>query len=159
MKQSAIDRLVFSITPDASVRYAKLQKGECHVMPYPNPADLERMQADNAINLMNQEGLNVGYLGFNTQKKPFDDVRVRQALNMAVNKEAIIDAVFQGAGKAAKNPIPPTIWSYNDEIQDYPYDLEKAKALLKEAGLEDGFKTNIWQCRYNVLTTRMPPHG
>ncbi|PKF50562.1 ABC transporter substrate-binding protein [Enterovibrio nigricans] len=157
--KAPIDRLVFSITPDASVRYAKLQKGECHVMPYPNPADLKRMRSDEAVNLMNQEGLNVGYLGFNTQKKPFDDVRVRQALNMAVNKGAIIDAVFQGAGKEAKNPIPPTIWSYNDAVVDYSYDLEKAKALLKEAGLEDGFETNIWampvQRPYNPNARRM----
>lgn len=54
--KAPIDRLVFSITPDASVRYAKLQKGECHVMPYPNPADLERMRSDEVVNLMNQEG-------------------------------------------------------------------------------------------------------
>ena len=70
--------------------------------------------------MLEQEGLNVGYLAFNVEKKPFDDKRVRQALNMAINKSAIIDAVFQGAGKAAKNPIPPTIWSYNDATKDYP---------------------------------------
>lgn len=75
---------------------------------------------------------------------------------MAVNKAAIIDAVFQGAGKEAKNPIPPTIWSYNDAVVDYNYDLEKAKALLAEAGLKDGFTTNIWRCLCSVHTTRMP---
>lgn len=157
--KAPIDRLVFSITPDSSVRYAKLQKGECHVMPFPNPADLERMGNDDVVNLMSQEGLNVGYLAFNVEKAPFNDVRVRKALNMAVNKEAIIDAVFQGAGKAAKNPMPSTIWSYNDSIQDYPFDLEQAKALLKEAGLENGFETNIWampvQRPYNPNARRM----
>lgn len=157
--KAPIDRLVFSITPDASVRYAKLQKGECHVMPYPNPADLERMRSDEAVNLMSQEGLNVGYLAFNTQKEPYTDVRVRQALNMAVNKKAIIDAVFQGAGAAAKNPIPPTIWSYNDDVKDYSFDPEKAKALLAEAGYPDGFSTNIWampvQRPYNPNARRM----
>lgn len=63
-----IDRLVFSITPDASVRYAKLQKNECQVMPYPNPADIARMKQDKSINLMEQPGLNVGYLSFNVEK-------------------------------------------------------------------------------------------
>ena len=140
----AIDRLVFSITPDASVRYAKLKAGECHMMPYPNPADLEQMKADEEINLMSQEGLNVGYLAFNTQKPPFDDVRVRQALSLATNKDAIINSVFQGAGKVAKNPIPPTMWSYNNKVVDYTYDPVKAKQLLKEAGYENGFSTNIW---------------
>jgi dipeptide transport system substrate-binding protein len=156
--KAPIDDLIFAITPDASVRWQKLQAGECHVMPYPNPADLEAMAAHDEINLMQQEGLNVGYLAFNTQKEPFGDKRVRQALNMAVNKQAIIDVVFQGAGKAAKNPIPPTIWSYNDAVKDYPYDPEKAKALLAEAGVTD-LKTNIWampvQRPYNPNAKRM----
>ena len=156
--KAAIDNLVFAITPDANVRYQKLRAGECHVMPYPNPADLEAMRSDPEINLLQQEGLNVGYLGFNVEKKPFDNKKVRQALNMAINKQAIIDVVFQGAGKVAKNPIPPTIWSYNDEIQDYPYDPEKAKKLLAEAGVKD-LKTNIWampvQRPYNPNARRM----
>ncbi len=154
-----IDKLVFSITPDPSVRYAKLKKGECHVMPYPNPADLAAMKKDGDINLMEKEGLNVGYLAFNTEKKPYDDVRVRKALNMAVNKAAIIDAIYQGAGKAATNPIPPTIWSYNETVKDYPYDIEGAKKLLAEAGLKDGFETDLWampvQRPYNPNARRM----
>jgi dipeptide transport system substrate-binding protein len=142
--KSKIDRLVFSITPDASVRYAKLKAGECDMIPFPNPADLEQMKQDKNIKVLSREGLNVGYLGFNTQKKPFTDYRVRQALSLATNKKAIIDAVFQGAGKIAKNPIPPTMWSYNNDVVDYPYDPVKAKQLLKEAGYPNGFKTNIW---------------
>lgn len=71
--KSKIDRLVFSITPDASVRYAKLQKGECHIMPYPNPADLDLMRKDPVINVMEEAGLNVGYVHFNVQKAPFEN--------------------------------------------------------------------------------------
>ncbi|MGL5045364.1 MAG: ABC transporter substrate-binding protein, partial [Plesiomonas sp.] len=157
--KAQVDKLVFSITPDAAVRFAKLQKGECQVMPYPNPADLAQMKQDPQINLLTQEGLNVGYLAFNTEKKPFDNVKVRQALNYAVNKEAIIAAVFQGAGTVAKNPLPPTIWSYNDKVVDYAYDPAKAKALLKEAGLENGFSTDLWampvQRPYNPNARRM----
>jgi dipeptide transport system substrate-binding protein len=141
--KAAIDNLIFAITPDASVRYQKLKAGECHVMPYPNPADLEAMKSDPEINLMQQEGLNVGYLAYNTQEPPFDDPKVRKALNMAINKEAIIDAVFQGAGKVAKNPIPPTIWSYNDAVKDDPYDPEAAKKMLEEAGVTN-LKTSVW---------------
>ncbi|MGQ4809287.1 Periplasmic dipeptide transport protein [Candidatus Entotheonellaceae bacterium PAL068K] len=157
--KAAIDHLVFAITPDPAVRYQKLKAGECHIMPYPNPADLDSMRADPAINLLEQEGLNVGYLAFNTEKKPFDDKRVRQALNLAINKAAIIDAVFQGAGKAAKNPIPPTIWSYNDAVEDYPYDPDRARALLAAAGYANGFGTDIWampvQRPYNPNARRM----
>ena len=77
------------------------------------------------------------------KQMPFDDARVRQALNLAINKQAIIDSVFQGAGEPAKNPIPPTIWSYNDAVKDYPHDPEAAKKLLAEAGVS-GLKTKLW---------------
>ena len=156
--KAPIDNLIFAITPDASVRYQKLKAGECHVMPYPNPADIEAMKADESINLMQQEGLNVGYLAYNNEMDKFKDVRIRKALNMAINKQAILDAVFQGAGAAAKNPIPPTMWSYNEATQDDPYDPEAAKKLLAEAGAE-GMKTNIWampvQRPYNPNARRM----
>lgn len=152
------DKLVFQITPDASVRYAKLKAGECHVMAFPNPADLAAMKTDANITLMNQPGLNIGYLGFNVEKKPFDDKKVRQALNMATNKDAIIEAVYQGAGVKAKNPIPPTIWSYNNDTKDYAYDPEGAKKLLAEAGVTS-LKTDIWampvQRPYNPNARRM----
>ncbi|MGB3276672.1 MAG: ABC transporter substrate-binding protein [Castellaniella sp.] len=154
-----IDRLVYSITPDASVRYAKLQKNECQSMPYPNPADLESMRQNKDLQVLQQAGLNVGYLSFNTEKKPYTDVRVRQALSMAIDKPAIIAAVFQGAGQPAKNLLPPTMWSYNDAVQDWPHDVAKAKALLAEAGYPDGFETDLWampvQRPYNPNARRM----
>jgi dipeptide transport system substrate-binding protein len=157
--RAPLDDLVFAITPDASVRWQKLKAGECHVMTYPNPADLAAMMSDADINVLQQEGLNVGYFGFNVERKPLDDKRVRQALSMAINKQGIIDAVYQGAGVAAKNPMPPTIWGYNDAIQDYPYDPAGAKKLLEEAGLGSGFKTTIWampvQRPYNPNARRM----
>jgi dipeptide transport system substrate-binding protein len=142
--KAKIDDLVFSITPDASVRWAKLQKGECHVMPYPNPADLEAMKKDPNVKMLDQAGLNIGYLAYNTTKKPFDDVRVRKALNMAINKKAIVDAVYLSSGVPAKNPIPPSMWSYNDTIKDEPYDPEAAKKLLAEAGYPNGLDTDLW---------------
>ncbi|MFO1294254.1 MAG: ABC transporter substrate-binding protein [Rubrivivax sp.] len=142
--KAKIDDLVFSITPDAAVRWAKLQKGECHVMPYPNPADLDAMRKDPKVTVLEQPGLNIGYLAYNTQKKPFDDVRVRKAVNMAINKKAIIDGVYLSTGIAAKNPIPPTMWSYNDAVKDDPYDPEAAKKLLAQAGLANGFATDLW---------------
>ena len=157
--KAAIDKLVFSITPDASVRYAKLKAGECQIMPYPNPADVAAMKADPKINLMQQEGLNVGYLAYNTKVAPFDNVMVRKALNKAMNKQAIIDTVFQGAGKIAKNPIPPTIWSYNEATVDDSYDPAAAKKMLAEAGYPNGFSMKIWampvQRPYNPNARRM----
>ncbi|GAB4386745.1 ABC transporter substrate-binding protein [Albidovulum sp.] len=156
--KAAIDDLVFAITPDASVRYQKLKAGECHVMPYPNPADIAALKAEPDITVLEQEGLNVGYLAYNTQQPPFDNAKVRKALNMAIDKQAIIDVVFQGSGQIAKNPIPPTMWSYNDEIQDDPYDPAAAKAALEAEGVS-GLSMKVWampvQRPYNPNARRM----
>ncbi|MCL6707588.1 ABC transporter substrate-binding protein [Pseudomonas sp. R2.Fl] len=138
-----IDDLVFAITPDAAVRLQKLKAGECQLMPYPAPADIDAIKADSSLKLDEQAGLNVGYLAYNTTVAPFDNAKVRKALNMAINKQAIVDAVFQGHAEAAKNPIPPTMWSYNTAIQDDPYDPEAAKKALEEAGVKD-LSMKIW---------------
>lgn len=155
---SELENLIFAITPDASVRYQKLQAGECHVMPYPNPADIAAMQDSDDVVMMEQEGLNVGYLAYNTQVAPFDNPDVRRALNMAIDKQAIIDVVFQGSGQIAKNPIPPTMWSYNEATVDDSYDPEAARAALEAAGVTD-LTMKIWampvQRPYNPNARRM----
>ncbi|CAN0654494.1 dipeptide ABC transporter periplasmic binding protein [Nitratireductor aquimarinus] len=153
-----IDDLVFAITTEASVRQQKLIAGECHITPYPNPADIESLKANDALKVDEQEGLNVGYLAYNTKVAPFDNAKVRKALNSAINKEAILDAVFQGAGQAAKNPIPPTMWSYNNAVEDDAYDPEASKKMLEEAGVTD-LSMKIWampvQRPYNPNARRM----
>ncbi|MBB3233428.1 ABC transporter substrate-binding protein [Phyllobacterium endophyticum] len=138
-----IDDLVFAITTEASVRYQKLKAGECHLMPYPNPSDVAAMKADPELKVMEQEGLNVAYLAYNTLVPPFDKVEVRKALNMAINKKAIVDGVFQGLATPAKNPIPPTMWSYNDAVEDDKYDPDAAKKMLEDAGVKD-LSMKIW---------------
>ncbi len=142
--KAKIDDLIFSITPDASVRWAKLQKGECHVMPYPNPADLDAIRKDANVTVMEQPGLNIGYLAYNTTKKPFDDVRVRKAINMAIDKKAIVSAVYLSTGVAAVNPIPPGQWSYNKALKDDAFNPAEAKKLLAAAGYPNGFSTDLW---------------
>ena len=81
---------------------------------------------------------------------------MRQALNYATNKEAILKAVYQGTGKVAKNPIPPILWSYNNSIKDYPYDPAKAKELLAQAGYPNGFEVELW---YLPVTRPYNPDG
>lgn len=141
--KTKIDDLVFAITPDAAVRLQKLQAGECQIMPYPAPADIASLKADQNLTVMEQPGLNVAYMAYNTTVAPFDKPEVRKALNMAVNKQAMVDAVFQGMGVVAKNPIPPTMWSYNDAVEDDKYDPEAAKAALEAAGVKD-LSMEIW---------------
>ena len=139
-----INKLVFLITPDPSVRFQKLKAGECDFINEPSPTDLNAIKDDPNIKLVSTSGLNVGYLSMNVQKKPFDNVKVRQAINFALNRESYIDAIYYGNAEVAKNPIPPSMWSYNNEVPGYPYDVEKAKQLLKEAGYADGFETELW---------------
>lgn len=156
--KAKVESLIFAITPDASVRFQKVQAGECHVMAYPNPADVQSMKDAADIVVMQQEGLNVGYMAYNTKVAPYDNAKVRKALNMAIDKQAIIDVVFQGSGEIAKNPIPPTMWSYDDAIVDDIYDPEAAKAALEAEGVTD-LNMKIWampvQRPYNPNARRM----
>ncbi len=139
-----VEKLVFSITPDPSVRYQKLKTNECHLIIEPSPADIGAMKNNKDLVVMQGAGLNVGYLAMNTQKAPFDKIEVRRAINHALNKQSYIDAIYLGNAIVAKNPLPPTIWSYNKKIKDYDYNPAKAKRLLKKAGLAKGFETEIW---------------
>lgn len=142
--KAKIDELEFLISPDANDRWQKIQSNVCHVMPFPKPGDLKLMRNHPNVTVLDQMGLNVGYLSYNTTKPPFNDVRVRKALNMAINKSAILERVYQGAGVSAINLIPPTMWSYNKQVQDDVFDPVVAKQLLAEAGYPSGFSTDLW---------------
>ena len=142
--QVKIDNLIFSINTDASVRTQKLRAGECQITLNPRPADLKALQADKNLNVPTAPGYNLGYIAYNVTRAPFDKLEVRQALDMAVNKQAIIDAVYQGAGQLAVNGMPPTQWSYDESIKDAAYNPEKAKELLKAAGVKEGTEITLW---------------
>ena len=147
-----VDNLIFAITTDPSVRMQKLKRNECQITAYPRPADLEPLKADKNLQMPEQAGFNLGYIAYNVMDKvkgsdqpnPLAQLKVRQALDMSVHKQQIIDSVYQGAGQLATNAMPPTQWSYDDTIKDTPYDVDKAKALLKEAGIKEGTEITLW---------------
>ncbi|WP_397449999.1 ABC transporter substrate-binding protein [Pseudomonas sp. NA-150] len=147
-----VDNLIFAITTDPSVRMQKLKKGECQITLYPRPADLAVLKADKDLKMPDQAGFNLGYIAYNVMPQikgddkpnPMAQLKVRQALDMAVNKQQIIDSVYQGAGQLAVNAMPPTQWSYDTTIKDAGYNPEKAKALLKEAGIKEGTEITLW---------------
>ena len=156
--KTKIDDLIYAITPDPTARYAKLQANECQMMIAPNPADLEAMSKNPDVQLMSAAGLNIGYLSINALKPPFDKIEVRQAIAMAIDRDSILKEVYQGAGQKAKNPIPPTMWSYDDATVDHEYNPEKAKELLAAAGITS-LDTDLWwmpvQRPYNPNAKRM----
>jgi dipeptide transport system substrate-binding protein len=139
-----IKKLVFSITPDASVRVQKLKAGECDLIASPPPNDLDQLEKDPNITVVGKPGMNVGYLAMNTQKKPLHLLKVRQAINHALNKKSYLKAIYLGKAKIAKNPLPPTLWSYNNQVKDYDYNPKKARKLLKDAGFPKGFDIELW---------------
>jgi dipeptide transport system substrate-binding protein len=139
-----LDNLVFSINTDPTARLQSLKAGECDVMSYPNPADVPALLKDKNLKVEQEKGLNFGGLWFNTQEKPFDNVEVRKALDMSIDKKALIQAVYQGQGQIATSPLPPTMWSSIDsKLKAYPYDPAAAKKMLAKAGVKD-LTVKIW---------------
>ena len=128
-----LDKIVFRAIPDNAARLLEIEQGNIQVLENPDPENLPTIRANASLKVYEQAGMNVGYLAMNFDHKPLDDVRVRRAINYAINKQAIVDGLYGGTAVVAKNPIPPTIWGYNDAVQDVPYDPDAAKALLKEA--------------------------
>ena len=135
-----IDKLVSRIIPDTSAQFLELMAGNIDSMSL-DPTQFSRIvparpQLNKKLNLYKELGSGYTYMGFNMKHKPFDDVRVRQAINYAIDKQEIIDGVYLGLGINIASPYKPgTRWS-NPDLQPYPYDPAKAKALLKEAGFE-----------------------
>ncbi|MGO4451321.1 ABC transporter substrate-binding protein [Phyllobacterium sp. TAF24] len=138
-----VDNLIFAVTTDAAVRVQKIKAGECNITIYPDPADVAGLKADANLKVIQKPGLNIAYLGYNTTQAPFDKPEVRKALNMAIDKKAIVDAVYLGQGTPAVNPIPPTMWSYDKAIKDDEYNPEAAKKALEKAGVKN-LSMKIW---------------
>ncbi len=143
-KPSVLEGVVFSITPDASVRLQKLKREECHLISFPLPSDYEAIKKHKKLKLIQEDVFNVGYLAMNVEKPPLDKVEVRQAVRHALNRSLYIQAIYLGNAKPAKGPLPPQMWSYHKGIKDYEYNVSKAKELLKKAGFEKGFEIDLW---------------
>ncbi|ARF16913.1 ABC transporter substrate-binding protein [Sporosarcina ureae] len=139
-----LDRVIFQAIPDNSARLNALLSGEIDLADGINPADGVKIEDHDALQLFERPSMNVGYLGLTVTREPFDKKEVRQAMNYAIDKQSIIDSFFEGRAEVAKNAMPSSISGYNDDVEAYAYDPEKAKELLKEAGLEDGFEMELW---------------
>jgi len=168
-ERASLDKLIFKVIPDPSARLMALEVGEVQGIEHLNPADLDRIEANEDLKLLTEPGMNVGYMAINTgygyidannnyardieeeplvktpgYYEPLTKKKVRQAINMAIDKQSIVDNLYMGTAIKAKNGMPPFMLGYNDAIEDYPYDLEKAKTLLAEAGYPDGFEVTLY---------------
>lgn len=136
-----LDRVTFKPIPESTSRQLQLERGVVQAITNVTLENVEDLRKNPAVKLVEQPGLNLGYLSFNTQKKPLDDPRVRQAICHAINRQQISEQLYHGLAKVADSPVPPGIWGRKE--LPYEFDPEKAKALLAQAGHGDGLKLEI----------------
>lgn len=138
-----VDNVIYKVVPEDTTRIAMVESGEAQIGDQLPVTELERVQGSSDMTLSRTEGLGVEYIGFNVKKKPFDDVRVRQAIAHAIEKDSIIKGVYNNVGSRASSALSPKVIGFNPNLQDYDYNVNKAKELLAEAGYPNGFKTSI----------------
>lgn len=129
------DQLVFAITPDGTVRAQRLRRDECDIAAPVGPVELGELKKDPAIKLATAPGMNVGILAYNTQRPALAKPEVRQALDLAIDKAAILRTVYGGAAVIASSPIPGANWAHDETLKPTPHDPAKARALLEKAGV------------------------
>ncbi|WP_201318129.1 glutathione ABC transporter substrate-binding protein [Paenibacillus sp. EPM92] len=138
-----VDKIVFKPVTEASSRTSMLKTGEVQFV-YPLSADqVDSVKNDNNIVVNKAPSILEFYVVFNMTKKPFDNKKVRQALNYAIDKNTLIKVVYKGFGTPAESIIAPNVWGFQKQ-QMYDYNREKAKSLLSEAGFPNGFETTLW---------------
>ncbi len=141
-KNISLEQLVFDITPSNAGRLTKLLTNECDVIAY--PIAHKKIIKHKELSLNAVTSFNVGYLGFNTQKPPFDNKLLRQAVAYAINKKSLVDAIYFGNAEVAKSLLPKSSWAYDENTIEQEFSIDKAKSLLIEAGYPKGFTMDIW---------------
>src|SRR4029079_5729501 len=114
-----VDRLIYAITPDASVRAQKIKAGECQIQLSPKPQDVLDAKKDKSLKVSEAPAFMTAFVALNTQKKPLDNPKARQAINMAFYLRSYSKTVFNNAAPPAVNPYPPNTWSYDKTIAAY----------------------------------------
>ena len=127
-----------------SARAIALEAGEVDLVWNVDPTDCANVEANSDVALLSQPSSSIEYLGMNTTKEKFSDERVRQAINYALDKQTFVDTIVEGRGTVANSYINSTIPGWSEEEEAYPYDPEKAKELLAEAGYPNGFECNLY---------------
>lgn len=141
--RSAVHAATIRGVPDANSRVLALRKGEADIVQDLPPSLADEIKKVPGLRVSAVPSIRVHFMIFRTDVKPFNDARVRQALNYAVNKEAITKQLLRGYGRPLTQILTPDIFGYNPDVRGYPYDPDKAKALLREAGFPKGFATEM----------------
>jgi len=137
-----VDRIIFQIVPESATRMLQLERNQAQILADVPPSDYSRVTGNKDLKLYTAPGLTILGVAMSNDLGPFKDVRVRQAMNYAVDKDAINKGLYGGATTASQG-MPPVLWGYNKSVEPYPYDVAKAKQLLTEAGFASGFSTEM----------------
>ncbi|MFC7081629.1 ABC transporter substrate-binding protein [Halorussus caseinilyticus] len=142
--KAKVDEVVFTAIGSNTTRAQTLISGGADIIDGLGAQSSQIVDKSDKADLLEQPGINVGYMAFNMSKfEPFRKKKVRQAVNYAINTKNIVDTIFKGIASQASQPIPESVMGYNEDIDPYPQDLEKAKSLLEEAGYSDGFEFEL----------------
>ena len=139
-----VDSVTFKIIPESGTRNADLERGFVHIVDPVQPTEVAQIDNGDFATVVKTPSTGLSFIGFNTSKAPFDDVKVRKAVSMIIDKQEIIDGVYDGFGVAAEGPLAPKVFGYSEDIKGIDHNIEEAKKLMKEAGYEDGFKVTLW---------------
>lgn len=143
-EKAKLDSVTFRVVDEALTRIAELEVDNAHIIEPLNPSNMAQVENIAHASVYKRASLSLAYIGFNMEKEPFNDVRVRQAISHAIDKTQILEGIYEGTGVPAVGPLAPDVWGYDPSVKPLEYDLEKAKSLLAEAGYADGFSTTIW---------------
>lgn len=138
-----LKEIIYKVIPESSDMVNALLKGSIDVISEISPTYLERLYFNPGIHILKGKGINVFMLGFNCQKHPYTDERVRRAVAAALDRKRIVNSLLRGKGTPAYSPLPPNIFGYDETIRQISYDPQLAKSLLREAGYPNGFKTEL----------------
>ena len=141
--EAPVKNVVYRNIVEETNRTIGLETGELDIIYDIQGLDKNKLRDDERFVLIEGPQVSMTYLGFNMKKAPYDNPKVREAISYAIDQKPIIDTVFLGAGEPANSIIGPNVWGYYD-VEKYTQDIEKAKALLAEAGYPNGFKAKIW---------------
>ncbi len=143
-KKPSFGKMVIKVIPEPTNRVIELESGGVDIAYEVTANDLKRVQDDANLQILRVVDNSTTYMGFNTQKKPYNDIRVRQAISYAINTPLVIKSVWRGIGQVAVGPVAPNVNFSDKSLKPHEYNVAKAKALLAEAGYATGFKASIW---------------
>lgn len=142
-EEAKVDSVTFKVVPEDMTRIAELETEEADLIYPVNANDIERIDSNDGTYVQQTDSASMSYIGMNTEREPFDNTKVRQAISMAIDKKVVNDGVTDGVALEAAGPLAPTVFGYSDDLKPLEFNPDEAKELLSEAGYEDGFSATV----------------